>query len=273
MIRILFLVCFITKIVIAQSTVAITEFKNTSDVFRFDTLEKTVPEYLKTRLSKSKNIVLVERTKLADVLNEQALSQTGLIDSARIQEFGKLTGAQYVINGTISQTGKKIRIDANLIRVSTGQVRSEKVIGNEENLHLMMDLLGNNILNILSGETSYLNKIKIKKYPTTSFLIATAGLGALTMLAHSAYQTEYDKYKSETKLNNFSDQYDKANNLNKTKIVLASLTGTALLGTIWCWLGNRSPEEVIAQYRQSNIKPSFYCNQEGKIFASVKISF
>ena len=95
----------------AQTTIAISDFSNRSDKFYLDTWETKIPEFLKSELSRSPQLVLVERNHIKAVLDEQALSLSGLIDTSTVQEFGKLAGAEYVITGTIHEDGSRIRID------------------------------------------------------------------------------------------------------------------------------------------------------------------
>ena len=131
----LLLISIVIETTLAQQPIAIGDFKNDSEVFYLDSWEKSIPEFLKSELSKAEELIVVERQQLESVLREQALSMTGLIDSATAQSVGQMVGAQYMISGKISKTGKWIRIDARIIQVSTGQVKSEKVRG-QDNQHL-----------------------------------------------------------------------------------------------------------------------------------------
>lgn len=260
----------------AQITLAIADFKNNTDTFFIDPWEQTIPEYLKSELSMSEGIVVVERRQLESVLKEQALSMTGLVDSSTAQKVGDLLGAEFVISGTISQSGKWLRIDAKIIRVSTGQVKSEKVRAPDDKyLSEMVSLLGNNIRFILSGEGVYQEKKTLEKYPTGYFLAATGVLTIGTLIVNNAYNKKLDEYHNATGLDQFDDAYDSANNLKKARTVLISITGAALIGSIYCWIQNLSPDEVLAL--NSNQSPAFFPNlsldAKGNIHASFRIYF
>ena len=137
----------------AQMTIAIGDFKNNTDSFYLDDWEKSIPEFLESELSKSVNLVVVERRQLESVLQEQALNMTGLVDSSTAQQVGNLLGAEFVISGTVNQSGKWTRIDAKIIHVSSGHVKSEKVQApDEKHLTNMVSMLGNNIIVILLKE-------------------------------------------------------------------------------------------------------------------------
>ena len=269
-------ICFFLQNVLSQVTVALADFKNQTGTFYLDSWEKSIPEFLKTELSSSKKIIVVERHQLEGVLKEQALSMTGLVDSSTAQKVGDLLGAQFIINGTINRSSNWLRIDAKIIRVSTGQVKSEAVRAkDDEHLNEMIQLLGNNIRNSLAGDVSRNDKIELKQYPTTYFLAATAGLTIGAAIANSAFKTRQEEYRDVTELSEFDEKYDAANNLNKTRVVLASLAGAALIGTVYCWIQNMSPDEVLA-YNQSNqvsIIPNFAFDQKNRIQAGVTINF
>ena len=272
----LLLVSIIIETTLAQQPIAIGDFKNDSEVFYLDSWEKSIPEFLKSELSKAEELIVVERQQLESVLREQALSMTGLIDSATAQSVGQMVGAQYMISGKISKTGKWIRIDARIIQVSTGQVKSEKVRG-QDNQHLqeMVILLSNNIRTLLTGKGKHQDRLVIKKYPTHYFLGATAALGISAVLVNSAYRDNLDKYRKTVALSEFDDRYDQANSWHMARTGLISLTATAAVGTLYCWIRNLSPEEILAStgHTGTQIIPTIVLNQKGSLSAGIKVCF
>jgi TolB-like protein len=259
-----------------QVTIAIGDFKNQSDTFYLDGWEKSIPEYLKSEVSKSEKVIMVERRQLETVLSEQALTMTGLVDSSTAQKVGDLLGAQFVISGTISQSGGWTRIDAKIIRVATGHVRSEKVRArDDEHLDEMVQLLANNMLHILVGDKSYQEKIELKKYPTTYFLLASAGLAAGTLIVNNAYQNKLDAYQSATRLSEFDTNYDSANQLYTVRNVLASVTGAAIIVTVYFWIRNLSPNQILAYNSDPDMRviPTLALDLEHGVKAGVVIHF
>jgi TolB-like protein len=256
----------------AQITVAIGDFENNTGLFYLDAWEKSIPDYLKSTLSKSERLIIVERTRLEEVLKEQALSMTGLVDTSTAQRIGTLLGAAYVISGTISQSGEWLRIDATIIKTETGQLKGEKVQAQGETyLGEMISLLGQNITYILTGTQRYQNKIVIKKYPTNYFLLGTAGLAIATFFANKAYHDKLDAYRNASRLDEFDETYDAANRLKHTRTVLLSLTAAALIGTAYCWIGNMSPDEIVAD--ELVLIPSVRFDLYRGFYASVSIHF
>jgi TolB-like protein len=256
----------------AQITIAIGDFENHSNVFHLDSWEKSVPEFLKSELSRSEMLIIVERRQLESVLKEQALSMSGLVDSATAQKVGSILGATYIISGSINKDNNRARIDAKIIRTATGQVRSEKVQApDDQHLSEMVAVLGNNISFVLLGEGVYQNKKTLKKYPTGYFLIASAGLATATILVNKAYSDKVNQYQEADELSEIEDTYNSANTLNTTRTVLATLTGVAIIGTLYCWINDMSADEIIA--KDQAFIPSVQFDGNGDIYASIKINF
>jgi hypothetical protein len=91
---------------------------------------------------------------------------------------------------------------------------------------------------------------------------------------NNAYNKKHEEYQNATDLSEFDESYDAANNLNKVRIVLASLTGVAVIGTIYCWIQNMSPDEILAF--EDPMKPKFVPNfiYDGKgLYATLTIRF
>jgi TolB-like protein len=259
----------------AQMRVAIAEFKNESAVFYLDEWQQSIPDLMQAQLSRSKEIIVLERRKLKAVLDEKALAMSGLTDSSKAQEIGSLLDAEYVITGTIHKVDNDYRIDASIVKVSTGETRSEKAVSpDRDHLQKMVELLGNNILFDLTGSGRYKNKIKLKGYPTTYFLVATVGLAVATGAVRAQYEKNLDAYHDNVQLDQFNTLYDKANNTQKLSVGLATLTGTALIGTVYCWIRNLSPKEIYAGTSiHKDILPYLTLNRKKEVLFGAHIYF
>jgi hypothetical protein len=226
---------------------------------------------LQHELSGNSDIVLVERHQLESILNEQALSMTGLADSSKAREVGRLISAQYIITGTVTRDDAWLRIDAKVINTNTGKVIAEKVQSkNRSRFNEMIRLLGNNLRFQLSGQGDYQSRLKISQYPTVPFLGLTLAGGIATVLVHHTYDRKRQDYQQADRLREIDTLYDSANRWYKTRNVLIGVTGSALIGTLYCWLSNRSPEEVIASHRLC--LPYAY-HQTGETIVGVQITF
>ena len=260
---------------ISQIHLVIGEFINESDQFYLNQWEKTVPDLLQTKLSGSSDLVILERRKLKAVLEEKALSLTGLMDSTTAREVGTLLEAEYVIFGSIHYVDDQYRIDASIVNVKTGQTRAEKVVSpDQKQLTKMIDLLGHNILFNLTGQGEYRQSIKISGNPTKYFIAATVVLGATTLLVNNEYQKKKDEYHNNTELERFDDLYNDANRAKKATVMLATLTGTALAGTIYFWVKGLSPKKIYASNLQpGRVIPYFTLNVKNEVHIGVQIHY
>lgn len=271
---ILFFLCFFLLPIFttAQTTVAIGDFQNRTNRLYLDSWEQKIPEFLHSELSRSREIVLVERLSLQTILDEQALTMTGLIDSSTAQVVGKLLRAQYVITGSINMSGDLLRIDSKVINVSTGKIVGEKVQGRiEKHLDKMVELLGNNLRYQLTGKGGYRAKVLLKQYPAQYFLIGTLGSAVITYLVHNAYLNKRDDYRKATRLESFNPFYDSANRLYQTRIILTTLTGLGLTGTLYCWIRNLSPDEILAA--SPPILPYMMSSKKGDFTVGLRFLF
>jgi hypothetical protein len=66
--------------------------------------------------------MVVERTRLEEILAELNLQHTSKIDQSTAQRLGKLLGAQYLVTGNITTQKGASRIDAKVIKVESGVV-------------------------------------------------------------------------------------------------------------------------------------------------------
>lgn len=89
-----------------------------------------LPSALGTRLTgdllppllASKRFVLLERAQLNKVIQEQALEQSDFADAQQAIAVGKLSGAQYLLTGRISNAADSVHLDLRLLRAETGEI-------------------------------------------------------------------------------------------------------------------------------------------------------
>lgn len=256
----------------ARITVAISDFQNRTGKIYLDTWEQQVPEFLKSELSRSPDITLLERRDLKAILDEQTLTMSGLVDTATAQQVGKLLGAQYVITGTVTQVASRIRIDAKIISVASGKTVSEKAEAPDTKyLSEMAELLGNNLRFQLTGSGQYRHRMALKKYPTPHFLAGTAATLTAALIVNNAFHNKQDEYRSASRLEDFDSRYDSANRLNKARHALFGAAGVFTAATLYCWIRNLSAAEVIAA--QPPLLPYFAHRKEGEYALGIRIRF
>ncbi len=248
----------LTSLINAQDsnniTIAVMDFKNNSSTMKYDRLQRSIPEMLKTELSRYPDIAVVERKKIESILKEHALAQAGFIEGEQAQEVARLAGAEYLITGEINTPNRQLRLDAHLIKVSSGQILGEKVSGrNERQIEAMIKLLANNLIFDLTGFGERKEFKKITQYHSNWALITSGSLAATTTLFHFLYNYNYDKYHKTDQLNKFNYYYNRANGYSKTRNILIVLTSASALTTFILWQSDRSDGNKIYANRQKSI--------------------
>jgi hypothetical protein len=66
-------------------------------------------------------VAVVERKRLAEVLAEQKLQASGLVDAATAVRVGRLLGADLILTGTLIEEGAALRLVLNVITVADGR--------------------------------------------------------------------------------------------------------------------------------------------------------
>ncbi len=263
---------------VEKITLAVMDFKSNSAQFRRDRLEKAIPELLKTELSYDHNILVVERSKIESILTEQALAQSGAIETTEAQEVGRLAGAQYIITGEVNTINSRLRIDAHIIKVSSGLVLGEKVNGRDrETLEPMVKLLAQNIIFNLTGKGERKSYAKIQDYQSKWAAITTGAASIATIVLHFQYKNYYDKYHETNRLDQFDRYYNDANRYYKTRNIFMIASGIAALTALTLWQNDRSElNKIYADNQIENIpqKLSIGLAMENRDYlVSLKLSF
>jgi len=82
---------------------------------------ETMAEMLATSLITSKRFTVIERTQLDKILQEQALGQTGALDSETAVVVGKIMGLDAVVVGSVSMLASVYEADARVLNVESGE--------------------------------------------------------------------------------------------------------------------------------------------------------
>jgi len=91
-------------------------------------------------LGKQGKYVVVERSRLIRILEEQQLSASSLADRQTQLRLGALTGARYMVFGGYQIFGDIVRIDIRLVDVETGTIRKAvKKVVTSTDLQTLLD--------------------------------------------------------------------------------------------------------------------------------------
>lgn len=105
-----------------KKKVAVIDFTDLDN--QVTTIGKLVSEELINQLfEQSKgSLVIVERKKIHEIFNEQERGRLGLLESQHIDKFAKVLGVDAILTGTVTPIAEKIRINARLIGVPSGEI-------------------------------------------------------------------------------------------------------------------------------------------------------
>jgi TolB-like protein len=116
----------------APKTVAVLYFDNNTGKADYDPLGRGISSMMISDLSPVKEIQLVERERMQDLLKEIDLQRTRYFDSTTAVKAGKMVGAEYVVVGAFITADPQMRIDTRVVRVATGEVvKSAQVTGDQ----------------------------------------------------------------------------------------------------------------------------------------------
>ncbi len=240
---------------LSQTSVAVGDFENRTDRLYLDSWSGKIPEFLSTDLSRFSDIAVVDRRRMKTLLDEQKLQDSGLADSTRIIEIGRLLSAEYLVAGAVSESGGWLRIDARIISVASGRMVSETVTcRSSEHLESMVSLLANNLRIQMTNKGSYRESMILRKYPTRYFLGGTLLAAAATSFIHSEYRIRRNDYQNAARLDEFQPKYDSANRWHRAQTAAISVTAAALTGTLYCWIRDLSPARILAN--PQSVRPS-----------------
>jgi TolB-like protein len=82
-------------------------------------LERGMAELITTDLSRTDQLVVVERARLAALLGEIALQQSGATDTTTNVRAGKIIQAGRIVQGQLLQNGDRLRVDAAIVNTTT----------------------------------------------------------------------------------------------------------------------------------------------------------
>jgi TolB-like protein len=105
-----------------NKVIAISYFDNTTSNSKYNSLSKGIADMLITDLSKVRDVDIVEREKLEELIKEIKLGNSSYFDQSTAQKLGKGLGASSILTGAFYILDGNLRIDARLINVGSGKV-------------------------------------------------------------------------------------------------------------------------------------------------------
>jgi hypothetical protein len=134
-------------------TLAVLNFEAKSGVS--NTEASTLSDRLRSMLVNSNVLMVIERSQMNTILEEQGFQQTGCTSTECIVEAGKLLNVQKMVSGAIGKLGQTYTIDLALISVETAQIEESyyrNYKGEIDGLLEVMESITNQIVQTARGE-------------------------------------------------------------------------------------------------------------------------
>jgi tetratricopeptide (TPR) repeat protein len=124
----------------AQTRVAIPPFDNITKNTEYDWLCNGFSETLTTGLSEVNSVIIIERSQFTALVKEQDLQLSDLSDATKAVSVGKVLGAEKMLLGSFQVFGQKIKVNARIVDVSTGEVDRNHILMAEDEINKVFDI-------------------------------------------------------------------------------------------------------------------------------------
>ncbi|NQU67369.1 MAG: hypothetical protein HQ510_05445 [Candidatus Marinimicrobia bacterium] len=105
----------------AQTTVAVLDF----DARGISANEvATLTDRFRDELTKTNQYIVIERSKMEEVLKEQGFQQSGCTSDECVVEVGQLIGVKQMVGGSIGKVGNVFTLSARIIDVESGEIKN-----------------------------------------------------------------------------------------------------------------------------------------------------
>lgn len=180
-----------------EMTVAVLEFSNASSESGLEALGKGLQSMVTTDLARVQSLTLVERSRLQDIVAEQKLGGSGLIDKATAAKIGKLVGASHLLGGTYTVVGNTMRLDARLFAVKGGDVLlAEEMTGEKDAFFELEKALVNKLISTLGVKLDAKERANLARIHTADFGAFTTFSQGVAAFDQKQYDEAMEKLRS-----------------------------------------------------------------------------
>ena len=139
----------------AKPAIGVAEFTNsTSAAWWYHGVGDDLADMLTNELAGMNKFKVVERSKLGPVLEEQDLAASGRVSKATGAKIGKLTGAEYLVMGSLSSFETDVKGTGGGV-----SFRGISVGGKKEDAYLAVDL---RVINTTTGEIEFTRTVEAR---------------------------------------------------------------------------------------------------------------
>jgi formylglycine-generating enzyme required for sulfatase activity/TolB-like protein len=105
-----------------KTKIAVLDFEQRGDAFKTQDMGGIVAEWFTTAMVKDGRFQVVERALLKQIIEEQKLGMSGLIDQGSTAQLGKILGVKTIISGSVLLFQDYVEVNARIINVNTGSI-------------------------------------------------------------------------------------------------------------------------------------------------------
>ncbi|MBI4180158.1 hypothetical protein HY522_12125 [bacterium] len=202
-------------------------FDNNTDIQELDWMKKGLADMLITDLAATNKIQVVQREKLEQILKEQRLGQSGLVDEVTASKIGVLVGANRVLTGSFLRLNEVLRINTTLYDVESGKsLGAASVEGLSGNILILEKQLALKLFDILNLGLAEEEKIKVLQMPTQDIEALKYNYKGLAALDEDKRDEAQDFFKKALQ----QDKYYRSADLNLSRATFA-VSGKSLFAS------------------------------------------
>jgi TolB-like protein len=177
----------------AKKNVAILYFDNYTGQADYDPLGRGIASMMISDLSVVKEIQLVERDKMQELIKEIDLQHTKYFDSTTSVKVGKMLGAEFVVVGAFAAVDPKMRIDTRVVRVETGEiVKTAQVTGDHDKFFDLEQDLANKLIDGLGIALSPEEKASLEAQQKANRMEALKTMAAVSRAIQYYDRKDYE---------------------------------------------------------------------------------
>lgn len=155
MLSALVLLLFALPAMAEKPSIGVAEFRNeTSAGWWSGGVGNDLASMLTNELAATEKFKIVERAKLGHVLQEQDLAESGRVEKKSAAKIGKLTGAKYLVMGTVSAYDEKTAGGGGGL-----SFRGINVGGKKDEAYIAIDL---RVVDTTTGEVAYTRTVEAR---------------------------------------------------------------------------------------------------------------
>jgi TolB-like protein len=157
----------------SKPVVSVLYFDNSTGDASLDVMRKGFADMIITDLIAWDGVRVVERMRLEAVLGELKLQSSKAIDPKTAVKVGKIVGAQYAITGSLYLNKDKLRVDATVTSIQTGEkVASASITDDKDKIFDLEQLLVDKLTAAIDVKLRGSDGRKRAKVPSLDALLA-----------------------------------------------------------------------------------------------------